>query len=277
MITISQALGRAADLPASCDNPQLDVSLLLCAVLNKPASFLRTWPERKLTAEQQQGFEALLARRVAGEPIAYILREQAFWTLTLEVSESTLIPRADTEVLVEAALTLPLPEHTRMVDLGTGTGAIALALASEKPSWDVWGCDRIDEAVALARRNAAKNQLTQVSFVAGSWFEPLTGVFDLIVSNPPYIDPDDQHLQQGDVRFEPRSALVAEDAGLADIRQIATQARAYLTAAGWLVFEHGYDQGAAVRDLLVQLGYQQVETRRDYAGQERITLGQKSV
>lgn len=164
-----------------------------------------------------------------------------------------------------------------MVDLGTGTGAIALALASEKPSWEVWGCDRIDEAVALARRNAAKNHLMQVSFVAGSWFEPLTGMFDLIVSNPPYIDPDDQHLQQGDVRFEPRSALVAEDAGLADIRQIATQARAFLTAAGWLVFEHGYDQGAAVRDLLVQLGYQQVETRRDYAGQERITLGQKSV
>jgi len=271
---VRQLKQRLADVS---DSPEVDVDYLLCHVLEKPASYLRTWPEKLLLPAQLEAFNSLLERRLAGEPIAYILGYRAFWDFDLAVSSDTLIPRADTEVLVETALRiytdqLSLPK--RVLDLGTGTGAIALALAKECPVWSVLGCDLMPGAVELAQHNQARLGVSNVSFIQSSWFDVIDGDFDLIVSNPPYIDPEDPHLAQGDVRFEPLSALIADDKGMADIRHIATHATSRLHHQGWLMFEHGYDQGEACRSLLMQLGYQQVETVRDYGDNDRVTLGQ---
>ncbi|MBY4675696.1 peptide chain release factor N(5)-glutamine methyltransferase [Marinobacterium sp. CAU 1594] len=270
---IADALALSARLEPVSDSARLDVELLLCAVLRQPRSYLFTWPDRELAADQRQQLERMLERRQQGEPVAHIVGHTGFWTLQLEVSPDTLIPRPDTETLVEQALERLADGPYRVLDLGTGTGAIALALASERPAWRLVGCDRVAAAVALAERNRQRNGLTNVEFVEGNWFEPLQGRFDMIVSNPPYIDPADPHLAQGDVRFEPSSALVADEAGMADIRWIAEQARACLKPGGWLLFEHGYDQGEASAQLLRRLGYRQVKTVRDYGGRDRITVG----
>lgn len=258
------------------DSPSLDAAVLLCHALDKPRSFLLTWPDKILEAEQLSDFQNLLQRRLNGEPIAYITGEREFWSLPLKVSPTTLIPRPDTERLVEVALDKALLNQGDILDLGTGTGAIALALASELPSRNVWGVDLKTDAQQLALSNATALNLTNTQFLAGSWFEPLpSGIeFALIVSNPPYIEKEDPHLTQGDVRFEPLSALVAEEKGLADIRHIATQARSYLINEGWLMFEHGFEQGEAVRNLLLSLGYDQVETYKDYGDNDRVTIGQ---
>ncbi|MDE1337891.1 peptide chain release factor N(5)-glutamine methyltransferase [Vibrio aestuarianus] len=258
------------------DSPSVDAAVLMCHVLDKPRSYLLTWPEKLLTAEQQQHFEQLLSRRFAGEPIAYIVGEREFWSLPLKVAPSTLIPRPDTERLVEVALAKSNQIYGDILDLGTGTGAIALALASELPGRRVVGVDLRPEAQALATENAQRLAITNVTFLQGSWFEPIEPgtKFALIVSNPPYIEENDPHLTQGDVRFEPLSALVAKDNGLADIKYITEYARGYLQPQAWLVFEHGYDQGQAVREILVSLGYYNVVTEKDYAGNDRVTLGQ---
>ncbi|MDE1316994.1 peptide chain release factor N(5)-glutamine methyltransferase [Vibrio aestuarianus] len=258
------------------DSPSVDAAVLMCHVLDKPRSYLLTWPEKLLTAEQLQHFEQLLSRRFAGEPIAYIVGEREFWSLPLKVAPSTLIPRPDTERLVEVALAKSNQIDGDILDLGTGTGAIALALASELPGSRVVGVDLRPEAQALATENAQRLAITNVTFLQGSWFEPIEPgtKFALIVSNPPYIEENDPHLTQGDVRFEPLSALVAEDNGLADIKYITEYARGYLQPQAWLVFEHGYDQGQAVREILVSLGYHNVVTEKDYAGNDRVTLGQ---
>lgn len=271
---ITEALALSKKLEEISDSPRLDTEIFLCHVLEKPSSYLMTWPEQELAPLQVQRFTACLQRRQKGEPVAYILGTQAFWTLELEVSTDTLIPRADTEVLVETALNL-FPENTplRIADLGTGTGAIALALASERPAWEVWGCDRITAAVDLAKRNQTRLGLPDVSFVQGNWLAPLSGRFDMIVSNPPYIDQNDEHLKQGDVRFEPVSALVAAEEGLSDIMHIINTAPDYLREGGWLLFEHGYQQAMAVRKLFCDSGYDQVQTYQDYAGNDRVTLG----
>ncbi len=271
---IAEALAFSKRLEDISDSPRLDTEIFLCHALEKTSSYVMTWPEKELTPAQVERFTACLERRQKGEPVAYILGTQAFWTLDLEVTSDTLIPRADTEVLVEVALNL-FPENTplRIADLGTGTGAIALALASERPAWEVWGCDRIDAAVDLAKRNQARLGLPDVNFVQGSWLEPLGGRFDMIVSNPPYIDQNDEHLQQGDVRFEPLSALVAAEEGLSDIMHIISTAPDYLLKGGWLLFEHGYQQAAAVRKLFYDSGYEQVNTYQDYAGNDRVSLG----
>nr|WP_026291562.1 peptide chain release factor N(5)-glutamine methyltransferase [Marinobacterium rhizophilum] len=271
-LTIATALQCAPQLVAS-DSPRLDLELLLCHVLECGRSYLFMHPERALSPQQAADFNALLQRRLAGEPVAHLTGRRGFWTLDLEVSADTLIPRPDTETLVEQALELLPNGAYRVADLGTGTGAIALALASERSQWSLVGCDRVAGAVALAQRNAARLGLANVSFVQGSWFEPLQGRFAMIVSNPPYIDPADPHLGQGDVRFEPRSALVADEAGLADIRRIAEGARSTLETGGWLLFEHGFDQGEAVRALLKGLGYCEVSTLPDLGGRDRVTRG----
>lgn len=271
-MNIAQALA-CADTLAS-DSPKRDAELLLCHVLQKNTSHLLAWPDLLLTPEQCCQYNALLERRRAGEPIAYLLGHQPFWTLNLQVSPATLIPRADTERLVEAALALPLAATARIADLGTGTGAIALALASERPGWEIWASDAVADAVALARSNARQHQLHNVHCIQSNWLDALPGQFDLIVSNPPYINPQDSHLEQGDLRFEPRSALVAEDAGLADIRTIASTARQRLNPDGWLQFEHGYQQAEPVQQLLAQLGYRQITTYQDYGGNDRVTEGQ---
>lgn len=256
-------------------SPSIDAAVLLCHTLDKPRSYLLTWPEKHLTLEQEHHFQELLQRRLTGEPIAYIVGEREFWSLPLKVSPSTLIPRPDTERLVEVALDKTHGKTGDILDLGTGTGAIALALASEMPNRSVTGIDLRPEAQQLATENAARLSIGNASFLHGSWFEPLSESrrFSLIVSNPPYIEKDDPHLSQGDVRFEPITALVAEEKGLADIKHIADNARRFLEEDGWLAFEHGYDQGDAVREIMQALGYLDVITEKDYGGNDRVTLG----
>lgn len=272
MSTIESLL-NTAELPDS-PTPRLDAELLLAAALGKPRSYLRTWPERELAADQLGLFRSHLQRRRQGEPVAYILGHQGFWSLDLEVAPHTLIPRPDTELLVESALALLPATPLAALDLGTGTGAIALALASERPGWQVTGVDRVEDAVALAERNRQRLQLGNVRFLHSHWFSALAGQrFGLILSNPPYIRADDRHLDQGDVRFEPSSALVAGPDGLDDIRAIIQAAPRYLLAGGWLLLEHGFDQAEAVRELLATAGFSEAHSRRDLGGHERISLG----
>ena len=272
-MTIIASLLRAAELPDS-PTARLDAELLLAAALGKSRSYLHTWPEKIVSSEAALTFAEYLLRRRAGEPVAYILGQQGFWNLDLEVAPHTLIPRPDTELLVETALDLLPATPAKVLDLGTGSGAIALALASERGAWHVTAVDRVLEAVALAERNRQRLQLENVNVFTSHWFSALADQrFDLIISNPPYIAAGDVHLAEGDVRFEPESALVAGADGLDDIREIIAASVQHLNAGGWLMLEHGYDQASAVRELLLAAGYAQVESRKDLGGHERITLG----
>lgn len=273
-MTIIASLLRSAELPES-PTARLDAELLLAAALGKPRSFLHTWPERIVSTEAAQTFDAYIKRRRTGEPVAYILGQQGFWNIDLEVATHTLIPRPETEMLVETALELlPGAIAHRLLDLGTGTGAIAWSLAKDRPQWHVTAVDRVEEAVALAERNRQRLHLVNAQVLQSHWFSALEGQrFDLILSNPPYIASSDPHLVEGDVRFEPSSALVSGLTGLDDLRLIVAQAPAHLQAGGWLLLEHGYDQGAAVRELLLAHGFQQIQTRRDLGDHERITFG----
>lgn len=272
-MTIIASLLRSAELPES-PTARLDIELLLAAALGKNRSYLHTWPERIVTTEAAATFDSYLQRRRQGEPVAYILGQQGFWKLDLEVAPHTLIPRPDTELLVETALELLPATPAKVLDLGTGTGAIALALASERGGWQVTAVDRVAEAVALAERNRERLRLGNVRVLESHWYGALQGErFQMIISNPPYIRAADPHLVAGDVRFEPASALVAGDDGLDDLRTIIAQAPAHLEAGGWLLLEHGYDQAAAVRELLAKHDFEQIESREDLGGHERITLG----
>lgn len=274
-LAIAELIQHAQQRLSHSDSARLDTELLLAKVLDKPRSYLLTWPERQVSLDQQQQFEQLLSAREQGQPVAYLLGQREFWSLSLAVNDSTLIPRPETEHLVEAVLALQLPEQARVVDLGCGTGAIALALKSERPQWQITAVERDARALALAQHNAEQLGLA-LEFCASDWFSalPVAQQFDVVVSNPPYIDAADPHLQQGDVRFEPRSALVAEQHGLADLAQLIAQAPGYLRSGGWLLLEHGWQQGAAVRQLFEQQGYKQVSSQHDYAKLERISSGQ---
>ncbi len=268
------SLLRKATIAIAGESPRLDAELLLSYVTGLSRTSFRAWPERQVTATEARRFEALVQQRASGHPVAYLLGEQEFWSLPLKVNASTLIPRPDTECLVEAALGLPIPDDAQVLDLGTGTGAIALALASERGRWQVLACDAVASAVELAAENAQRLNLP-VTVVLSHWFDNLpAGRFDLIVSNPPYVASGDHHLGEGDVRFEPSSALVAGDDGLDDIRVIVAASPQRLSANGWLMVEHGFDQGNAVRDLFRKAGLVAVETRRDYGNRDRLTLGQ---
>ncbi len=275
--TIQQTLTQATQLLTDkSDSAKLDAELLLAFALKQNRTYLVTWNDRLISDADADVFQSLLSRRLTGEPVAYILGQQEFWDLTLSTNQHTLIPRADTETLIEWVLELApeLASNARVLDLGTGTGAIALALAKEFPKWQVSAVDLISKAVELAQKNAKDNDLLRVKIFQSSWFEKVQGRFDLVVSNPPYIDPIDEHLSLGDVRFEPRSALVAGNKGLADIEIICKQARDHLSSGGWLLVEHGYNQQQSVQAIFTQLGYHQVTTRFDLGGNPRITGGQ---
>ncbi|ESS59687.1 protein-(glutamine-N5) methyltransferase, release factor-specific [Enterobacter cloacae S611] len=271
-----QWLREAISQLQASESPRRDAEILLGFVTSKARTFILAFGETPLTDEQQEQLAGLLARRVRGEPVAHLIGEREFWSLPLFVSPATLIPRPDTECLVEQALARLPAAPCRILDLGTGTGAIALALASERPDCQLTAVDLIPEAVALAQRNAEHLGIRNIEIVQSRWFSALEGqTFSLIVSNPPYIDAQDPHLAQGDVRFEPLSALVAADNGLADLHTLIKDAPRYLLPQGWLLLEHGWQQGAAVREIFARYGWQQVETCRDYGDNERLTLGRR--
>ncbi|WP_045857235.1 peptide chain release factor N(5)-glutamine methyltransferase [Teredinibacter purpureus] len=273
--SVAVTLKRAAELQTVSDSARLDTELLLSHVLDKNRTWLFTWPEKQLSESQMQAFDRLFRRRLNGEPIAHILGEKEFWSLPFYVDASTLIPRPDTERLVECTLERA-GGNSALLDLGTGTGAIALALASEMPCATIIAVDKSEKAVALATRNRDRLQLSNVTLRVSDWFEALKGErFDFIVSNPPYIDANDPHLNEGDVAFEPASALVAQDQGIADIHTIIAEAPLYLGDNGLLLLEHGWQQAALVRDLFKRYGFREVQTFNDIGGNERVTLAKK--
>ncbi|MHB1273072.1 MAG: peptide chain release factor N(5)-glutamine methyltransferase [Rhodanobacter sp.] len=257
---------------------RLDAELLLLHVLGKPRSWLFAHVDDALEMDVQTAFSALVERRAGGEPVAYITGRQGFWSLELEVTPATLIPRPETELLVELALArLPRDAACRVADLGTGSGAIALAIASERPLARVVATDASAAALAVAQRNAARLGITHVRFVQGDWLAPLAGqMFDLIVSNPPYIEAADPHLAQGDLRYEPATALASGADGLDAIRRIVHTAPTHLDPGGWLLFEHGWNQGEAARALLAGAGYAEVFTAQDLERRERVSGGMSS-
>lgn len=254
---------------------RIDAELLLLHVLQQPRSWLFSHADDELAADVQTAFASLVERRVAGEPVAYITGSRGFWTLDLEVTPATLIPRPETELLVELALQrLPTDAACDVVDLGTGSGAIALAIARERPRARVIATDASTAALAVAQRNAQRHHIHNVTFAHGDWLAPLAGQHvDLIVSNPPYIEATDPHLGQGDLRFEPASALASGEDGLDDIRHIITDARSHLHRGGWLLFEHGWNQGEAARTLLTEAGYAEVFTAQDLERRDRVSGG----
>ena len=273
MATIKQTLALAGRLDGLSDTARLDVAVLLAHALERDKTYLYTWPDRELTAAQQQVFESLLAQRQKGVPIAYLVGEKEFWSLPIKVSSDTLIPRPDTELLVQLGLELFDSDSPRTIaDLGTGTGAIALALAHERSRWQVLGADISPQIVALAEQNRVAFQLMNLRFVVSDWCSALPKqAFDLILGNPPYIAADDPHLLCGDVRFEPKTALVSEEDGLHDIKCIATQAKDHLKLQGFLLLEHGCQQAQAVREILSAVGYSNMKTFQDLAGLDRAT------
>jgi release factor glutamine methyltransferase len=252
-----------------------DAELLLLHVLKQPRSWLFTHADDVPDMAVQTAYAALVERRAAGEPVAHITGRRGFWSLDLEVSPATLIPRPETELLVELALQrLPSDAACRVADLGTGSGAIALAIARERPRARVVASDASAAALSVAQRNAQRHAIGNVAFVHGDWLAPLAGQhFDLIVSNPPYIEAADPHLAQGDLRFEPPTALASGPDGLDDIRRIVRDAPAHLHPGGWLLFEHGWNQGAAVRALLTAAGYTEVFTAQDLESRDRVSGG----
>ncbi len=254
-----------------------EAELLLLHVLKKSRSWLFTHADDALGIDVQTAYELLLDRRAAGEPVAYITGSRGFWTLELEVTAATLIPRPETELLVELALQrLPVQFSGRVADLGTGSGAVALAIARERPQAFVVATDASVAALDVARRNAQRHAMGNVGFVYADWLAPLAGrCFELIVSNPPYIEADDPHLLRGDLRFEPCCALASGSDGLADIRRIVGTARQHLNRGGWLLFEHGWNQGDAARALLRDAGYTEVFTAQDLEQRDRASGGRR--
>jgi release factor glutamine methyltransferase len=279
-ISIAQArqLGSkllSADREIPVDTAALEAEILLCHCLQKNRAYLRTWPQAQLSKDQETHYRQLLARRQQGEPIAYITGYKEFWDLRLRVTPAVLIPRPETELLVELALArIPVDARWHIADLGTGSGAIALAIAKHRPRCLVNAVDLSTASLKLAGENAADNHVNNVSFHQGSWFAPLTGKrFQVIVANPPYIAENDPHLQQGDLRFEPPQALSSKHGGLHDLQHIISQAPHYLNEPGWLLLEHGYQQGDSVTALLKRYGFCEVQCHADYAQLERVSMG----
>lgn len=273
--TLAHALACAVASLDADRSARLDAELLLARVLERPRAWLYAHRDDRLDDAAFAAFQALIARRADGVPVAYLLGRCGFWSLELVVDADTLIPRPETELLVELALArLSRERGASVADLGTGSGAIALALAAQRPLARILATDVSTAALAVAQRNAEALRLDQVCFREGAWYAPLAGErFDLIVSNPPYLAEDDPHLLQGDLRFEPRCALVSGADGLEAIREITRSALVHLQLKGWLLVEHGWTQGAAVRELFARAGLVEVETACDLEQRERVTLG----
>jgi release factor glutamine methyltransferase len=282
--SIAQHLHCAAEnLRDVCENPRRDAEVLMGAVLACDRAYLFAYSDRVIDETARDIFQHYVERRKEGEPVAYIIGKREFWSLLLEVNDGTLIPRPDTEMLVETALQRCIKAQATVLDLGTGTGAIALALASEKSGWQIEAVDFHADAVALATLNANNLALNNVSIYQSNWFAEvrantrvLDACFDLIISNPPYIAATDPHLARGDVRFEPHSALIAADDGYADLFFIAGQARNFLCDNGLLLLEHGFEQAEKMRNYLQQLGYVDVQTVLDYGGNDRVAIARWS-
>lgn len=267
------ALAQALDLQR--DEARSEVQTLLQATLAVNRAWLLAHPEHVLGEPESTRYQSSLQRRLQGEPLAYILGEREFFGLSFKVTPATLIPRPDTELLVELALARITTAGCRVLDLGTGSGAIALAIAHARPDAEVAAVDASEAALAVAQENARRLGVRNAGFVQGDWFSALGGAcFNLIVSNPPYIAADDRHLQQGDLRFEPATALASGADGLDDIRRIIKEAGSHLVDGGWLMLEHGYDQAVPVRELMIEGGFWSVHSNKDLAGIERVTAGQ---
>ncbi len=269
------ALEQTRKLLHNTTNPHLEAQLLVSHILDVSRSVLIAYPERQMRPEEWLQIERLGRRRAAGEPSAYLLQAKEFWTLSLKVTPDTLIPRPETELLVELILRI-LPENKRqtIADLGTGSGAVALAIATERPHWQLTATDQSPATLQVAKENAARLTLSNVAFFCGSWCAalPQRG-YHAIVSNPPYIAQNDAHLLSGDLRFEPEAALVAGAEGLDAIGRIISESPEWLLPRGYLLLEHGYNQGAAVRQLMREGGFSKVATHRDLASLDRVTMG----
>jgi len=268
---------KASAFIKNSDNPKHEAEILLMKVIGISRTYLLAFNDTLLEHKHYKKLEILLHRRKCGEPIAYLIGEWDFWSLCIKVSSDTFIPRPDTECIVEIILTL-FPEYTinaEILDLGTGTGAIALALASERTEWNITGVDINIGAILIARENSIILNIRNTQFIYSNWFKILKGIrYNIILSNPPYIDINDQHLNKCDIRFEPNSALVADANGLADIKNICFYACSHLFPGGWLVLEHGFQQGKTVRKILNKNGFINITTVCDYCGNERVSLGQ---
>jgi release factor glutamine methyltransferase len=277
-LSLEQFIRQAKVTLIASPTPQLDAEVLTMHVTGLTRAQLITHANTALTAEQETILRALLARRAHGEPIAYLTGKREFWSLELHITPDVLIPRPETELLVEQALArIPRDATWSIADLGTGSGAVALAIASERPRCRVTATDSSMAALTVARANAQRLGIANIEFRHGEWFAPLAGTeFDLIVSNPPYVAENDPHLAEGDLRFEPRAALVSSIDGLDAIRQIATAARAHLKPGGWLLLEHGHDQSTTVAAILHEHRYNDVLLIRDLAGQPRISCSHTS-
>jgi release factor glutamine methyltransferase len=274
--TIDQIIRQATkQLAATSSSPRLDAEVLLRHVAGLTRTTLITRANDRLSPEYEEQFSGLIIRRAQGEPVAYLTGSREFWSIDLSVTPDVLIPRPETELLVEQALAqIPEDSQWTVADLGTGSGAITLAIAKERPRCWVIATDASEAALAIAQANSFRLAITNVEFRHGEWLKPLAGMrLDVIVCNPPYVRTSDPHLALGDVRFEPKSALVAGADGLDAIRCIAADAMSSLRPGGWLLLEHGYDQARAVRALFEVHGYDMVSCYRDTAGHERVTLG----
>lgn len=262
-------------LSQTSDTPHLDAEVLLCHCLSKNRSYLRAWPEHHPSEVQSLQFWTLIEQRCLGEPIAYLTGQREFWSRAFMVSPAVLIPRPDTELLIELSLQhLPSNQACKIIDLGTGSGILAITLAAERPLADVIATDISTSALNIAKKNAQQLAVGNLRFLISDWFDTVTeSNFDLVISNPPYIAADDPHLQQGDVRFEPESALISHEEGLKDIRLLAEQARNHLKPNGRLLIEHGYNQQTQVQAILQSFNYRQIQTHPDLSGNPRVTSG----
>lgn len=283
MITVSQALLFAQDKLKDQDlDAKREAMYLLSYILGKSVTNLIAYPDAELTEKQCKDFLTCVERRKLGEPFAYIKKSRSFWNIELEVNPSVLIPRPETELLVEKIISLNLKPTARILDLGTGSGAIAISLAFHQPEWTIVATDKSTLSLELAIRNAQKYHLSNITFYQGSWFRALplnnqSNSFDVIVSNPPYITANSEYLKKGDVRFEPLHALVSEKNGLADIEEIIFNAKRYLKPGGYLMIEHGYDQAHAVQALFLQAEFSQIDSIKDIQNLNRVTYGVNAI